>query len=364
MIEDAKKERIAIEVIKTLFSRFENFPEDASNNRNAPFHEAFLRAFSDKLGNRVSDIPFFISLSSWLHGLNTTLGQSFFESVAHILSDGYKKNFTVRGNSLLKVTQIQKRAISNIITELKNNTESPDLNRECNLIFNVSTLPDLEANSFTVDVYLESSTKIIAIELKSVRPNSGEMGGEKQKILQAKAALYNEFPGKEINFYIGFPFDPTSNNPTGHDKVRFLDYLVDGSKYFALDEVLLANELWDFLSGDANTMEQILEIINAIATTEYINKYNYLNETSNSMNDTENYKKLLQKWSIFTEMDLLENNSIILQEIRVNLKAERIFKQPIFKNGEYNQNRYNFLKSLNEEKDRSSYGIQSYRSGY
>ena len=55
---------------------------------------------------------------------------------------------------------------------------------------------------------------------------------------------YNEFPGKEIHFYIGFPFDPTSNIPTGNDKVRFLDYLVDGSKYFALDEVLLANELW------------------------------------------------------------------------------------------------------------------------
>jgi len=27
------------------------------------------------------------------------------------------------------------------------------------------------------------------------------MGGEKQKILQAKAALYNEFPKKEINYY-------------------------------------------------------------------------------------------------------------------------------------------------------------------
>ena len=107
MIEDSKKERIAFEVIKTLFSRFENFPEDASNNRNAPFHEAFLRAFSNKLNNRVSDIPFFISLSSWLHGLNTTLGQSFFESVAHILSDGYKREFTTKRNSLL--TQIGKR---------------------------------------------------------------------------------------------------------------------------------------------------------------------------------------------------------------------------------------------------------------
>ena len=40
-----KKERIALEIIKTLKSRFDNFPEDASDNRNAPFHEAFLEAF-------------------------------------------------------------------------------------------------------------------------------------------------------------------------------------------------------------------------------------------------------------------------------------------------------------------------------
>lgn len=346
MIENSKKERIAIEVIKTLFSKFEDFPDNASNNRNAPFHKAFLNAFSNKLEGRVSEIPFFISLSSWLHGLNTTLGQSFFENVAHILSDGYKREFTSNRNTLLKVKSAQKSAIADIITDLKNGVEPPNLERENNLIFNVTTEPDLEANSFTVDVYAESDTEVIAIELKSVRPNSGEMGSEKQKILQAKAALYNKFPGKEIKFYIGFPFDPTSDTPTGHDKTRFLNYLVDGSKYFALDEVLLANELWDFLSGDNNTMEQILEIINAIATPEFMNKYDYLNDYQNRLNDTENYKILLQKWFLFKEIDLLNNNSTVLGKVRGISKTERVFKQPILKKGEYNSTRYNSLKDL------------------
>ena len=79
------KEKISIEVIKTLMARFETFPEDASKNRNAPLHESFLKAFSDKIEGKVTDTPFLISLSSWLHGLNTTLGQSFFENVAHHL---------------------------------------------------------------------------------------------------------------------------------------------------------------------------------------------------------------------------------------------------------------------------------------
>lgn len=74
MIESSKKELIALQVIKTLKTRFDNFPEDFSDNRNAPFHEAFLEAFSEKLDGLVTSIPVFISLSSWMHGLNTTLG--------------------------------------------------------------------------------------------------------------------------------------------------------------------------------------------------------------------------------------------------------------------------------------------------
>lgn len=47
-LENRVKEKISIEVIKTLVTRFDSFPEDASHNRNAPFHEAFLEAFADK----------------------------------------------------------------------------------------------------------------------------------------------------------------------------------------------------------------------------------------------------------------------------------------------------------------------------
>ncbi len=35
-----KKEEISEIVIKILYRRFDNFPEDANKNRNAPFHKA------------------------------------------------------------------------------------------------------------------------------------------------------------------------------------------------------------------------------------------------------------------------------------------------------------------------------------
>jgi hypothetical protein len=348
MISKLKKENIAIEVIKTLFSRFENFPEDSLSNRNAPFHEAFLEAFSDRLENKVTNIPMFISLSSWLHGLNTTLGQSFFENIAQILSDGYKREFTRKRGTLLKVSRAQKQLIADIITDLKNSTETPDLNRENSLIFSAADEVNLDANSFTADVYIESNEKIVAIELKSVKPNAGEMRGEKQKILEAKSALYNEFSGKKIRYYIGFPFDPNSDTPTNYDKHRFLDSIIDGSKYFALEEVLLASELWDFLSGDNNTMEQILDIINAIATPEFKEKYNYLNDKGNYLRDAVRYKNQLEEWFLYRETYLLDKNEVIKEKINNSTRGKRVFIQPVFRNGSYNLNRCDYLKSLME----------------
>jgi len=58
MIDKTKKEKISLVIVKTLYSKFMDFPEDASNNRNAPFHTAFLNAFSNKFEGKVSDIPF------------------------------------------------------------------------------------------------------------------------------------------------------------------------------------------------------------------------------------------------------------------------------------------------------------------
>jgi len=342
MLSSEKKERIAFEVVKTLSSRFKSFPKDSTNNRNAPFHEAFLNAFQDKFDGNVSDIPFFISLSSWLHGLNTTLGQSFFENVAHILCDGEKKEFTRTRENLLTVTNQQKEAVANIITDLKNANQPPDLEREKNLIF-ISEGDEVDANNFTMDVFFEDDDKIVGIELKSVKPNAGEMRGEKQKILEAKSALFRHFSGKDIQFFIGFPFDPTSEQPTAYNKNRFLDSIIDGKKYFATSEVLLANELWDFLSGEENTMQQILDIINAIATTDFKEKYNLINDTDTN---SATKKEILELWYMYSEIRLIDSESVILTKIASNNPLKRIYRQDIFKEGKYNEKRYQKLKEL------------------
>lgn len=343
MIDKQKKEKISIAVIRTLYTKFSDFPEDATSNRNAPFHEAFLKAFEHNFSGKVSDIPFFISLSSWFHGLNTTLGQTFFEKVAQILSDGTKKEF--KG---LKISTSQQTAISDIMADLKNGVQLPNLRRENDLIFKDNKPQNKSVPNFTADCYYEEDNSIIAIELKTVKPNSGVFKGEKEKILAAKAGLKNQHQSKEIFYYLGFPFDPLSKTPTGYDKDSFMSYSIDFKKFFDKDEVLLADELWNFLSGDENTMQQIIDIINCIAKPDFMDNYDFLNDTANRTNNKEKYTECLNSWNLISELELVEADKTILEKLKLkeNKRLNRIFNQPIFKEGNYNIDRFNALKKL------------------
>lgn len=350
-ISDIKKEQIAEVIIKILYSRFESFPQDASGNRNAPFHEAFLKAFSNQLNGRVSDTAFFLSMSSWLHGLNTTMGQTFFEAVAHVLSDGFKKEFTSgKGRAgTLQITQKQKNLISEIITELSNNERVPNLLNSNSLLFIPDTEPLTNAIDFSADVFIETNDEIIAIELKSVKPNSGEMRGEKQKILEGKAALYRKYPGRDIKFYIGFPFDPTNSpsEPTRYNKARFTASIINMDKYFDHDEVLLSSELWDFLSGSNSTMDELLSIINDIATPSFMDDFVFLSDNSNRNIDRVKYLRLLRSWHLKSEIEILNSQDALLMKIATNKRLQKVYNKSIFdsKKG-YNRDRYSTLMKL------------------
>lgn len=258
-LSQIQKQQIQEVVKNILLKRTENFPDLDQENRNAPFHELFLKAFQRRLGDLKVPIPYLTAIASWMHGLNTSLGTGF-ESLAHILSGGYKRRFTRAFR--LNIKQAQAHKIDTIIRDLKAGTHQPNLKRENDLIFSYNNNDKtIQALEFTADNYLEKKTCIEAIELKSVRPNSGEARGEKQKILQAKAAFKLLHPQKDIKFFIGFPFEPTSKNPTEYNKGRFFNYLIEFKKFFDPSEVLIAGELWDRLSGQPNTMEELLNVI-------------------------------------------------------------------------------------------------------
>lgn len=259
LLTQDKQNRIGEVVKDILLRRIDNFPKFGAEVRNAPFHKAFLECFKERFDPLNIELPYLLAISSWLHGLNTSLGTGF-ENISHILSGGYKRKFT--GSYKLKVKKGQASQVENIIRDLKSGIHQPDLYKENLLIFEyLNSDKEIDSLPFTVDTYIEKENDITAIELKSVRPNSGEGRGEKQKILYGKAALKLNNPDKNIRFFVGFPFDPTASKPTGYDKKRFFNYLVEFKKFFAQDEVLIADEFWDFLSGSKGTMNDILDVI-------------------------------------------------------------------------------------------------------
>ncbi|MBS4027357.1 MAG: TdeIII family type II restriction endonuclease [Ignavibacteriales bacterium] len=342
MIEIEKQELISLEVIRTLKSRFEKFPQDFTDNRNAPFHEAFLSAFADKLDGHVESIQVLISLSSWMHGLNTTLGQSFFENVAHILSDSEKRIFND-----LKISQSQQTIIADIITALKNDNRKPNLIAENRLIFSKGKTRMKPVSDFTVDNFYEDSASIVAIELKTVEPNSGVFKVEKEKILSAKAALKNAFPNKQIKYYLGFPFDPLSDSPTEYNKDAFMEHGIDFTKYFAPEEVLLADELWNFLSDDTNTTQQILDIINSIATSEFLDEYNFINDYRNLEIDKDRFTNILERWKLLSELKIAGNFEQINSLGQTIKNVSKYLNQTVFDaEGKYKINRSKRLSEL------------------
>jgi len=283
-----------------------------------------------------------------VHGLSTTLGQTFFENVAHILCYGEKREYTSKKLGNCEITQEQKNTINNIITNLSTSTVIPNLKDENAQLYKKDNSSLVKAIDFSADVFYEDADSVTAIELKTVKPNSGEMGGEKRKILEGKAALFRLFPKKDVTFYIGFPFDPTvdpaSEKETSHNKNRFLKSIINMNKFFNSEEVLIANELWNFLSGTKNTMEKILKIINSISTTEFLNKYKLLDD--NTKRNKPEYLAQLQEWNLFSEIFLIENNNLIQSKLH-SKKLMRVFNKSIFtSNGKYDWNRYNDLKEL------------------
>ncbi len=343
MFSKITKEEIALTVIKVLFSSFSYFPENKEENKFSPFYKSFLNAAEER---SIQNTPYSLQLAD----LSASLGAPFFERVAHILSGGEKKAFTKKKKTLLEITRKQQEVISDIMSKLKKGDIPPSSSNEQHILKNASLQGDkIEADDITIDVFWDDGKKIVAIELKTVKPNSGIMRDEKRQILETRSAFSLKYPNKEIDFYIGFPFDPYSPSPTESNKDNFLKMIVGGEKYFALDEVLLANELWAFLSGEETAMQQILDIINVIATPEFMKNYFFLKNKTNRKNNENEYKSYLRNWFLFSELELIENNAII--EEKLDGKSRRTYNQSMFKSeGEYKWERYKKLIRLVENK--------------
>ena len=282
------QEEIALETISLLVSSISFVPTYKHQASNAPFYNSLLEAV--ELKNR-NGTDFRLDFEK----INSTLHKSFLKKIAHIFSGGDER-------------------------------ELSDLN---------------------IDVFIQDDTKITVIQLETDDFFARTMLEQRQILREIRKNVSSEYSNKQIDCYLGIPFDPYSTTPTGYDKTHFLNMIVDGNKYFAPEEVLLSSELWDFLSGEKDTMQQILDIINAIATPQFMKNYFFLKDGKNRKHDEQEYKVRLKNWFLFSELELLEKATSIEENLAG--KKKRIYNQSMFTtDGEYKWERYRTLIKLAE----------------
>lgn len=226
--------------------------------RNTPFHDVFLQILQEKYENVDLNTSYLPLVASWAN-LQQPLSRDLIR-IGHILSNGYQRFF--KRNFALEVSINQARIIDRIISSLNAGLQYPNVEQENDLIFVKDKVGERtrKAPDIVVDIYRESISFVECIQIR-LFPQDYDARGEKQKILYAKAAFKRLYPKKNIKFYVGFPFDPTSDTPTGYNKERFMNYLIEFKKFFSPDEILIASELWDHLSGEKRTMEEVLKIV-------------------------------------------------------------------------------------------------------
>jgi hypothetical protein len=124
-----------------------------------------------------------------------------------------------------------------------------------------------------------------------------------------------------------------------YDKMRFMSSIIGCNKFFAPEEILLGSELWDYLSGVENTMQDVLEIINRIAKPEFMEDFNLL--LNNDPNQEENQKRILNAWYQFSELELIEHKEDLERKTKSNNRLSNRLRQACFSpKGEYKRDRY------------------------
>lgn len=231
-----KKEEIANLLKAKILDKLENYSPET---QQMPFHFRLLG--KDRM-----------ALYSFVHSVNTMLGQSVFEKVAQIISndrfDEAKEHHYVEGN-LSKKAVIE---IDNIMQELKSSNDALSFMEQDRRIKSSAKAGSLgKSRKIVADLYLKRGNTEYYFEIKTVKPNIDVFVATKIKLLQWKALRYSVKSNVNVKSYICIPYNPEAPKPYARWTLQGL--------YDLKNEVLVAEEFWDFLGGKG-TYEELLNV--------------------------------------------------------------------------------------------------------
>ncbi len=237
----------------------------------------------DRYSRETTVMPFLIKLMqdadrvaaySFVHSLATTLGMSVYEKVSEIIVKDTATeactNFDMGGS----ISDDHKIVIGRIIEELRSNTSprTPEIAAERDEVLAASTAgASAQKEGKIADFcYLGVDGIKRYFEIKTAKPNIDVFTASKKKILEWIARRR----GENMKVFLALPYNPYHPEPYS----RFAQQ----NLFQAGEDLLVAEQYWDLLSGDTGTLKDLLEVFDEVGK----NYKEKINEKINEISTT------------------------------------------------------------------------------
>ena len=188
---------------------------------------------------------------SFIHSMSTTLGMSIYKEISLIIAEPHSelcfRNYNLGG----VISSDQKKAIREIIKELRGKTRKPNIETDIQSVLNAGTKDSaVQKSGNTADFYMIKKGKEFYFEIKTTKANIDVFEKSKTKLLEWVARK-----GKRIYPYLVFPYNPY--HPNSYNRFN------ESNLVKINEDILVGKEYWNFLGGK-DTFEQLLDVFDKV----------------------------------------------------------------------------------------------------
>lgn len=190
-----------------------------------------------------------MALFSFIQSLNTTFGVSIYEPVAMELASNRFEVVKTQVKPFNEISSEAQKRIQSIMDGLETADRDPNKQLEIEEIRKVCRTGSFSIVKPTqIDIWLETHEKqIFMIDLKTVKPNKSNIRDYKRTLLVWIATELARTPQGDVNTMIGIPYNP-------YEPEKYKRWTLKGMLDLEHD-VLIAEELWDFIGGEGTYVE-------------------------------------------------------------------------------------------------------------
>lgn len=195
-----------------------------------------------------------MALFSFIHSVNTMLGQSIFEQVGELIAKP-RANQAVGQYKKLEgyISDQAVLTIDTIMRELRASKRVSNKEKETREVLAVATQGNLGSKiKKRVDLFVKfKDDSEWYFELKTAKPNINEFTGIKKQLLDWVAIRGSQGAVSELKTIVAIPYNPYEPEPYERWTLQGL--------FDLKNEVLVGDEFWDLLGGKG-TYEDLLKV--------------------------------------------------------------------------------------------------------